>query len=134
MPDGLPENKSEEDLTRPGGHTNVVPMKKLRSKTSKRATWPIDNALGGLREMRDNAQSMIIADPESDLTKIRGSHVLCMNYAIGVVEGINTMKPPAPPTFYEDFLKFTKNFRNALADLLYTVADYIRAPNKWDED
>lgn len=129
------------------------------SKDNWTGNWPVERALNCIdrdmgRMVPDSLRSGDIGKPywydvceETDdsrrayLIGLRNGYLMSKQY----INSINEIKPPDPPTLYNDLMRLTRKLRNNFGDLISTavysaesaimdVAEFIKAPNEYEED
>lgn len=78
--------------------------------------WPIANAIACLKDSKDRAP----AGPDGETIR------LAMDYAVSIVESINELKPPTPPTPEEVARRAVQQFAGHMATALEELASGLR--------
>ena len=94
--------------------------------------WQIENALAKIAETKKVHQNLAETSTDETLRDKNRSIILALNYAEGVISGINEITPPQPPTMKVTAYKVLGAFLAAISEGMYKIADAIESFNKWD--
>lgn len=93
-------------------------------RVSHRSPWAIENALGILEESRQRCVTPFLEDEEKGAVAEAMGHAL--DLAVSVVEGLNEMEPPKPPSPEEVANRAVRAFAGHMATALEELASGMR--------
>lgn len=121
--------------------------------------WPIERALARIANdmrslIREEFRNGGIGQPyfyevAGDTPETRKAYEIGLRNGYEMsrmyISSINEVRPPDPPTPYNDLIRITRKARNRIHDmirdasahleyLMYDVADFVRAPNEHEEE